>query len=81
MAGIGFILRQLAGQDTFSGFIRAYFHSAIVAVGPWMMIVLSIGSIHSLSSSFLSLRELKTNFSLFSSTICAFHLYCPVPYT
>ena len=70
MAGIGFILRKLAGQDNFSGFIRAYFHSAIVAVGPWMMIVLSIGSIHSLSSSFLSLRELNEFLSIFIYNLC-----------
>lgn len=45
MAGIGFLLRKLAAEDNFSGIIRAYFHSAVAAVGPWILIVLSIGCI------------------------------------
>lgn len=57
MAGIGFILRKLASQDNFSGIIRAYVHSAIVAVGPWIMIVLSIGSITVLTENYVGLRE------------------------
>lgn len=65
MAGIGFILRKLAGEDNLSGFIRAYFHSAIVAVGPWLMIVISISSILIFSSHFLSLHELNEFLSIF----------------
>ncbi len=45
MAGIGFLLRKLASQDNFSGIIRAYFHSSVIAVGPWILIVLAIGAI------------------------------------
>jgi len=70
MAGIGFVLRKLAGEDNLSGFIRAYFHSAIVAVGPWLMIVVSVGSLLTLSSSILSLSELNEFFSVFIYNLC-----------
>ncbi len=70
MAGIGFFLRRLAGEDNLSGFIRAYFHSAVVAVGPWLMIVISIGSLLALSSSVLSLIELNEFLSVFIYNLC-----------
>lgn len=45
MAGIGFELRKLATKDNFLGIIRAYLHSAVIAVGPWMLVVCSLGAI------------------------------------
>jgi polysaccharide biosynthesis protein PelG len=70
MAGIGFVLRKLASQDNLSGVIRAYYHSAIVAVGPWILIVLSVGTLLALSSSFLSLRELNEFLAIFIYNLC-----------
>ncbi len=64
MAGIGFILRKLAAQDNFSGIIRAYFHSAIVAVGPWIMIVLCIGLISLLTTNYVGLVEVDEFLSI-----------------
>ncbi len=43
MAGIGFLLRKLGSQDNLSGIVRAYLHSAIAAVGPWILIVITLG--------------------------------------
>lgn len=70
MAGIGFVLRKLAGEDNLSGVIRAYFRSAVVAVGPWVMIVLSVGSLMALSSSVLSLDDLQGFLSVFMYNLC-----------
>lgn len=70
MAGIGFILRKLAGEDNLSGFIRAYCHSVIVAVGPWLMIVISIASLLTLSSSVLSSQELNEFLAIFIYNLC-----------
>lgn len=57
MAGIGFLLRKLAAQDNLSGFVRAYFHSAIAAVGPWIMIVISINFITTLTTHIVGLKR------------------------
>lgn len=51
MAGIGFLLRKLVRHDDFSGIIRAYFHAAIGAVGPWILIVLTLGAISFFTAS------------------------------
>ncbi len=44
MAGIGFVLRQLAKKDNLIGLLKAYFYSALVSTGPWIFTVLAIGS-------------------------------------
>ncbi|MCX6989710.1 MAG: exopolysaccharide Pel transporter PelG [Chlamydiae bacterium] len=59
MAGIGFLLRKLATQDNLSGIIRAFFHSAVVAVGPWIMIILALGSVHFFTIDYTGFRELQ----------------------
>jgi len=45
MAGIGFALRKLVRQDDLIGIIQGYGHSALVATGPWLLTVISLGSI------------------------------------
>lgn len=45
MAGTGLILRKLAIQDNLSGVVRAFIHSAIIAAGPWIMIIIALGFI------------------------------------
>lgn len=64
MAGIGFFLRRLASQDNFSGIIRAYFHSAVVAVGPWMLIVISMALISILTAQFAGIIEVDEFFAI-----------------
>jgi polysaccharide biosynthesis protein PelG len=59
MAGIGFILRKLANQDNFSGILRAYFHSAVVSAGPWILVVVSLGMVTYLTGNVVGLRELN----------------------
>lgn len=55
MAGIGFVLRKLASQDNFSGIIRAYFHSSIIACGPWILVVVCLGIIIAFTTELLGL--------------------------
>lgn len=65
MAGIGFLLRRLAEEDNYLGIIRAYFHSAVVAVGPWIMIVFTLGAISLDIGDLLGLKELDEFHSVF----------------
>lgn len=65
MAGIGFLLRKLTSQDNFSGIIRAYFHSALVAVGPWIMIVCCLGAVSFNLATMLGLKEIDEFHSVF----------------
>ncbi len=64
MAGIGFILRKLAERNDFIGIIKAYFHSAIVAVGPWLLIITTFGTIHLLTLQTLGPQNLDEFLSI-----------------
>jgi uncharacterized membrane protein len=57
MAGIGFLLRKLAAQENLSGVLRAYFHSAVVAAGPWLMVVIALFCIITSVAQSLGIRE------------------------
>ncbi len=43
MAGIGFALRRLAGQDSLSAGLRSQLHAITVTSGPWLLTVLALG--------------------------------------
>ena len=45
MAGIGFQLRKLAGQDTISSVVAAAGHAAVIAAGPWLFTILALATI------------------------------------
>ena len=45
MAGIGFALRKLSQEKTFTATFRAYIHAALAAAGPWLITILTIGGI------------------------------------
>lgn len=64
MAGIGFVLRKLAGEDNLSGIIRAYMHSAIVAVGPWIMIIIALAFVTALLAPFTGFQEVNEFFAV-----------------
>lgn len=59
MAGIGFILRKLSRQDNYMGILRAYFHSIIAAVGPWIMVVVSLSVIFFFTRENVELLQLN----------------------
>jgi uncharacterized membrane protein len=45
MAGIGFSLRELAKGDDLLGTLRAFMHATLVAAGPWLVTILSLGTL------------------------------------
>jgi uncharacterized membrane protein len=57
MAGIGFVLRKLASRDDFLGITRAFIHASIVAAGPWLMTVISLGLIYFFTEKILAFEE------------------------
>jgi uncharacterized membrane protein len=64
MAGIGFVLRKLASKDDYVGILRAYFHSAIAAVGPWIFLVCSLGLISFFTRAFVGKVEVNEFFAI-----------------
>ncbi len=46
MAGIGFVLRRLVKKDDYLGVVQAFYHSAMVSAGPWMLTVLSLSTLY-----------------------------------
>ena len=49
MAGIGFVLRKLSRQDNLTGNIRAFLSAMLVATGPWLITVTTIGVVFMLA--------------------------------
>lgn len=45
MAGIGFALRKLSQEKTFTATFRAYIYAALAASGPWILTILTIGGL------------------------------------
>lgn len=54
MAGIGFQLRKILSEDTYTGHLKAYVFAAIISSGPWMMTIFSISMITQTCRSFLT---------------------------
>ncbi|MBF0379701.1 MAG: exopolysaccharide Pel transporter PelG [Magnetococcales bacterium] len=58
MAGIGFILRKLAGRDDLTGIVAGYLFSAIISSGPWLFTIFSLGALVPIVSQFISSEDL-----------------------
>lgn len=59
MAGIGFVLRRLARQDTLGAGLRAYAHAAAVSSGPWLFTVLALGGVELFGRAVLERGDLQ----------------------
>lgn len=59
MAGIGFEIRKLMDEETFTGDFKAYFFAGIVSSGPWVVSIISSFFLWFLSASFFGLEALK----------------------
>lgn len=57
MAGIGFELRKILSEDTYTSHIKAYVYAAIISSGPWLMTVIAISVIGRTVRVFLSDHE------------------------
>jgi uncharacterized membrane protein len=51
MAGIGFALRRLLVQDTYTGVLHAYAYASIIGAGPWVLSIVGILAIGVLSAT------------------------------
>ncbi len=49
MAGIGFELRKLLQKDSFFGLLQAYGYAGIISSGPWILSILGVMAVGSLS--------------------------------
>jgi uncharacterized membrane protein len=59
MAGIGFQLRRMAQEETFTGDAKAYAYSSIVSSGPWIVSILCLASLWTFSSPYLGVEYQK----------------------
>jgi uncharacterized membrane protein len=57
MAGIGFRLRRLAGEETYVHAAAAYLSSAVISAGPWLSAVVSLGLLAGATAAFLGSEE------------------------
>lgn len=60
MAGIGLALRKLSGEDNIIGRAASIGHAAVVAAGPWIFTILSLGFITLLAEPVAGLERLAT---------------------
>ena len=42
MAGIGFKIEKILGEDTYIASMKAYFYSALISAGPWILSIVTI---------------------------------------
>jgi uncharacterized membrane protein len=64
MAGIGFELRKLTRQDSLLGTVQAYAYAGLVGSGPWILSIVSIILIGTLSLRSTSLGPFITQFEV-----------------
>ncbi|MEQ1653720.1 MAG: exopolysaccharide Pel transporter PelG [Hyphomicrobium sp.] len=60
MAGIGFALRTLSGNDTLSSVVGAAGHAAVIAAGPWLFTILSLAAITASAEPLAGYETLST---------------------
>jgi uncharacterized membrane protein len=65
MAGIGFELRRILAEDTYTSMVKGFLYSTVISAGPWLMSVLCLAGLGIYSIAFLGFEERQT----FSSTV------------
>ncbi|HEX5531151.1 MAG TPA: exopolysaccharide Pel transporter PelG, partial [Methylomirabilota bacterium] len=53
MAGIGFRLKRLIVEDTYSGWLRAHLYGAVLSAGPWLLSICTLGTLALLSRNLI----------------------------
>jgi uncharacterized membrane protein len=70
MAGIGFKLKKMLMEDTYSSIFKAYLYSAVISSGPWLLSILSLSFLGFLSPLFINEPGWLTNdWKLFGATM------------
>ena len=57
MAGIGFVLRRVVAEDTYTSLFRGYAAAAVITSGPWFMAVFTMALLGVVSTGFLPDEE------------------------
>jgi uncharacterized membrane protein len=70
MAGVGFVLRKLAREDTLLSGLRAYSHAAVISCGPWLFVVLSLGGVQFLGRAMLPAQDLQRFTAVVTYNFC-----------
>lgn len=65
MAGIGFELKRLLAEDTYTSLVKGFLYSTVISAGPWLMSVLCLAGLGVYSISFLGFEGRQT----FASTV------------
>lgn len=65
MAGIGFELRRILAEDTYTSMVKGFLYSTVISAGPWLMSVLCLAGLGIFSVAFLGFEERQT----FASTV------------
>ena len=59
MAGIGFEIRKLMDEETYSGDFKAYFFAGIISSGPWIISILCLGFLWIFSAPYFGMQLQK----------------------
>ncbi|MCB9556593.1 MAG: exopolysaccharide Pel transporter PelG [Deltaproteobacteria bacterium] len=65
MAGIGFELRRILAEDTYSSMVKGYLYATVISAGPWLLSVLCLGALGIFTISFMGFADRQ----LFASTM------------
>lgn len=64
MAGIAFRLQKLLDEDDYSSLIKAYLFSGVISSGPFLIVIIILGSIRLLSKGLIGLHQSNLLMSL-----------------
>lgn len=64
MAGIGFRLQKLVSSESYSDLVRAYVYSAVIAAGPFLVVIFTIACMRFVSQIRLSIDETNAYMSM-----------------
>ena len=53
MAGIGFVLKRIVAEETYTSIFKGYLAAAIISSGPWMLSVVTLALLGVITSGFL----------------------------
>ena len=57
MAGIGFKLQKLLSGESYTDLVKAYLYSAVIATGPMLIVIISLGVMRLAVTSWLSIED------------------------
>lgn len=80
MAGIGFELRKIMRDNSFSGLVGGYFYAGILNSGPWVISIVGIWLIGALNPEFLKKSPAISQFQISVTYLMVFSLILAGPF-